>query len=210
MTLTRDQRKGLHTALISAFSTEAKLRQFVKLGLDKNLDVIGIGADLSERVLKLIENAEDNGWEAELIFAARESNPGNPNLSAFVRVYETEFRVYETEYWQELAQKANSYTPEEVDARNVIVEVEAQVVRVIESQPNANDEFMRLLVEIRDNLKEPGTPATAKLKAALPLIPGILSWELELDTESSLRNVFQPIKRMYKKAFDEGKFDEGK
>lgn len=145
MTLTRDQRKGLHTALISAFSTEAKLRQFVKLGLDKNLDVIGIGADLSERVLKLIENAEDNGWEAELIFAARESNPGNPNLSAFVRVYETEFRVYETEYWQELAQKANSYTPEEVDARNVIVEVEAQVVRVIESQPNANDEFMRLL-----------------------------------------------------------------
>ena len=198
MPLTRDQRKGLQAALISAFSTEAKLKQFVKLELDKNLDVIGTGADLSERVLKLIENAEDNGWESELIFVARESSPRNPNLSAFVR-------VYESEYWEQLAQRANSYELQEVDAKNAIFEVEAQVLRVIESQPNVNDELMQKLQTILDKLNEPETPATAKAKFALNLIPGIFVYEFEVDTENTLRTVFQPIKRLFKKADNEGK-----
>lgn len=199
MPLTRSQRKGLQAALISAFSTEAKLKQFVKLELDKNLDVIGTGADLSERVLKLIENAEDNGWEAELIFVARESSPRNPNLSAFVR-------VYESEYWEQLAQKANSYELEEVDANNAIFEVEAQVVRVTKSQSKVNDELlMQKLQTILDKLNEPETPATAKVKFALNLIPGIFVYEFEVDTENTLRTVFQPIKRLFQKAVDEGK-----
>ncbi len=197
MTLTRNQRRQVKEAFNDAFRTKAKLQQFVKDELDKNLDSIALGDDLEELISKLIENADSRGWETQLIFAARESNPNNQKLSAFVR-------VYETEYWQKLAQKANYYEPEEVDARNVIIEVEAQVVRVIESQPN-NDELMRLLVEIRDNLQEPGTPASAKLKAALPLIPGILSYEFEVDTENSLRTVLQPIRRLFQKAFDEVK-----
>ncbi len=198
MTLTRNQRRQLKEAFNDAFRTKAKLQQFVKDELDKNLDSIALGDDLEELIYKLIENAESRGWEAELIFAARESNPDNPKLSAFVR-------VYEIEYWQQLAQRANSYELEEVDARNAIVEVEAQVVRVIESQPNVNDDLIRLLVEIRDKLNEPGIPAAAKAKFTLPLIPGIISYEVELDTEKSLRSVFQPIKQLFKKAVDEGK-----
>lgn len=198
MTLTRDQRKQLKDALIDAFRTKAKLQQFVKDELDKNMDSIALGDDLEELISKLIENADSRGWETELIFAARESNPDNPKLSAFVR-------VYEAESWQQLEQKANFYEPEEVEATNAIVEVEAQVVRVIESQPNVNDELIRLLEEILDKLNKPGTPAAAKAKLALPLIPGIVSYEVELDTENSLRRVFEPIKRLYKKAVDEGK-----
>ena len=198
MTLTRNQRRQLKEAFNDAFRTKAKLQQFVKDELDKNLDSIALGDDLEELISKLIENADSRGWETQLIFAARESNPDNPKLSTFVR-------VYEIEYWQQLPQRANSYELEEVDARNAIVEVEAQVVRVIESQPNVNDELIHLLVEIRDILKEPGAPASAKLKAALPLIPGILSYEFELDTENSLRTVLQPIRRLFQKADDEGK-----
>ncbi|MEG4328717.1 effector-associated domain EAD1-containing protein [Microcoleus sp. herbarium5] len=198
MPLTRDQRKGLQAALISAFSTEAKLKQFVRLELDKNLDVIGTGADLAERVLKLIENAEDNGWESELIFVARESSPRNPNLSAFVR-------VYETEYLQQLAQRANSYELEEGDAENAIFQVHAEVLRVINNQPHVNDELMRFLVEIRDKLNEPGPTAAAKAKLALNLIPGILVYEFEVDTENSLRRLRQPIVRLFQKALNEGK-----
>jgi|GEM_PF-6402110 hypothetical protein len=198
MTLTSNQRRQVKEAFNDAFRTKPKLQQFVKDELDKNLDSIALGDDLEELISKLIDNADSRGWETQLIFAARESNPDNPKLSAFVR-------VYESEYWQQLAQKANSYELEEVDADNTIVEVEAQVVRVIESQPNVNDELIRLLVEIRDNLKEPGTPASAKLKAALPLIPGILSCEFEMDTENSLRTVLQSIRRLFQKAFDEVK-----
>jgi hypothetical protein len=193
MKLTGDQRRQLHDALISAYYTEAKLKQFVRLQLDKNPDVVGTGADLAERVLKLIENAESHGWEAELIFAARESNPGNPKLSAFVR-------VYETEYLQQLAQEVNIYELEEEDAKRAIVQVKAEVLRVIQNQPQVNAELMRLLVEIRDKLNEPGPTAAAKAKLALNLIPGFLVYEFEVDTENSLRRLRQPIVRLFQNA----------
>jgi hypothetical protein len=198
MTLTGDRRNQLHDALISAYSTEAKLRQFVKLKLNKNLDVIGTGADLAERALKLIENAEDYGWDAQLIFVAHESNPRNPKLSAFVR-------VYETEYLRQLAEKVHSYEPEEVDAEGAIFQVKAEVLRVIQNQPQVNAELRQLLVEIRDKLNEPGTTAAAKAKLALNLIPGILVYEFELDTENSLRRLRQPIVRLFQNALNEGK-----
>jgi len=198
MTLTGDRRKQLHDALISAYSTEAKLKQFVRLELDKNPDVVGTGADLAERVLKLIDNAEDYGWEAKLIFAARESNPGNPKLCAFVR-------VYEKEYLQQLAQKVNFYEPEEDDAKSAILQVKAEVLQVLQNPPQVNGELMRLLVEIRDKLNEPGPTAAAKAKLALNLIPGILVYEFELDTERSLRRLRQPIVRLFQQAINEGK-----
>lgn len=195
MTLTRNQRKQLKDALKDAFRTKPKLAEFVKDELDKNLDEIALGDDLSEIILKLMENADARGWESELIFAAREANPDNPKLSAFVR-------VYEREYWQQLALQANSYQPEEVAASNAIVEVQAQVIEVIDSQSQVNypDELRQLLLEIRDKLNQPGELAAAKAKLALPLIPGIVSYEVELDTENALRRVFQPIKRLFKEA----------
>lgn len=138
MTLTGEQRKQLTDALISAFPTRPILKQFVKLELDMNLDVIGIGEDLQKIVLKLIENTEANGWESKLIFAASDRNPGNPKLAAFVR-------VYKKQYWEQLAQNANYYQVEEVDASKAIVEVQTEVVQVIESNPNINNDLMYLL-----------------------------------------------------------------
>lgn len=193
MTLTGDRRKQLKAALIDAFPKRQKLKEFLIDELDKNLDAIALGDDLAELVSKVIENAKSRGWEAELIFAARESNPGNPNLSAFVR-------VYETEYLQQLAQNVNIYELEEEDAKRAIFQVHAEVLRVINNQPHVNAELMRLLVEIRDKLNEPGPTAAAKAKLALNLIPGILVYEFEVDTENSLRRLRQPIVRLFQKA----------
>ena len=198
MTLTRHQRKQLKEAFKDAFRTKAKLQQFVQYELDNNLDSIALGDDLEELIFKLIENADSRGWETKLIFAARESNPDNPKLSAFVR-------VYEREYWEQLVQRADSYELQEVAAKNAIFEVEAQVVRVIESQPNVNDELMQKLETILKKLNEAETPATAKAKFALNLIPGIFVYEFEVDTENTLRTVFQPIKRLFQKAVNEEK-----
>jgi len=112
-----------------------------------------------------------------------------------------EIRQLEAEYWDLLAQEAGFCKVEEVDARNAIVEVVGEVEH-IEKQPATNypDELMRLLREIRDKLNEPGTPAAAKAKLALPLIPGILAYEVELDTENTLRKVWEPIKRLFRDA----------
>lgn len=111
-----------------------------------------------------------------------------------------EIRKYEAEYWQLLRQFAPSCTVEEVDASNAIVHV-VQEVELIENKPNIHysDEFRQRLLQIRDKLNEPGTAASAKVKLALPLIPGILSYELELDTENALRRALQPIRELFRK-----------
>ncbi|MGA9379310.1 MAG: hypothetical protein WBV73_11125 [Phormidium sp.] len=112
-------------------------------------------------------------------------------------------RDYEIEYWQLLAQEARNCDVSEDDASLAIVEVLPEV-EIIQSQPIANypDELIKLLLEIRDKLNEPGTPAAAKAKFALSLIPGILSYEVELDTENSLRRFVQPIRRLFRGAIE--------
>ena len=76
-------RQQFHDALLSAFPTPAKLKQMVSFELDENLDAIAIGENYSEVVFKLIEWAESEGKEEELLNAARFSNPGNPKLKSF-------------------------------------------------------------------------------------------------------------------------------
>ncbi|ARV61587.1 hypothetical protein BZZ01_25810 [Nostocales cyanobacterium HT-58-2] len=70
-------------ALLSAFPTPAKLKQMVRFKLDKNLDAIAGGANLSETISNLIEWAEAEGKLEELLIAARKENPGNPALQNF-------------------------------------------------------------------------------------------------------------------------------
>jgi hypothetical protein len=114
-----------------------------------------------------------------------------------------DIRKYEAEYWEVLVQEARTCAVEEVEAQNAIGEIVPEV-EAIANQPSANYayEFMQLLLEIRDKLNEPELPAAAKLKAALPLLPGILSYEVELDTESSLRRAVQPIRRLFRRAIE--------
>ncbi|MGB8690521.1 MAG: hypothetical protein WCD53_24745 [Microcoleus sp.] len=105
-------------------------------------------------------------------------------------------RKYEREYWDILVQEAPSCEVIENDARNAIVKVVTKV-ELIQIQPNKySDELMQKLQEILDKLNEPQTPAAAKLRAALPLIPGIMSYEVELDTENSLKRVFEGIRQL--------------
>ena len=112
-------------------------------------------------------------------------------------------RKYEREYWNILAKEAPSCEVIEKEAHNAIVEVVPEV-KQIQSQPNQYpDELMDKLNVILDKLNEPQTPAAAKLRAALPLIPLIMSYEVELDTEISLKRVFDRIKKLFKQAIDE-------
>jgi hypothetical protein len=55
-------------------------------------------------------------------------------------------------------------------------------------------------VPIRDKLNEPKTPVERKAKLALNLLPGVITYEVELDTEKALRRVKEPIKRLFRRA----------
>ena len=111
-----------------------------------------------------------------------------------------EIRNYEQEYWSLLAEEVPYCQVDEVAASKAIVEVVQKVEPIVnKSSANYPDEFMQKLQKILDTLKEPQTPAAAKLIVALPLIPGIMSYEIELDTEISLKRVFGEIKKLLKK-----------
>jgi hypothetical protein len=83
MKLDGQQRLQLQQSLLSAFPGKAKLEQMVSFQLEKRLDEIAGGADLTEITFNLIKWAETNGRVDELVTKANTSNPGNPELSAF-------------------------------------------------------------------------------------------------------------------------------
>lgn len=111
-----------------------------------------------------------------------------------------QIRKYETEYWQLLVQESDSFIIEDSDADNAIVEIIQTVDKFKQHIDNSYpDDAIQLLIEIRDKLNQPGKPAAAKLKAALPLLPLFVSYEVEVDTESLLRKVFPTFSRIFKK-----------
>ena len=79
------QTKALHGALLAAFPTRSSLEMMVRFRLDRSLGSLSLHDDLSSTLLDLIKAADREGWSAQLVAAARESNPGNPQLVAFAQ-----------------------------------------------------------------------------------------------------------------------------
>lgn len=87
MALSGSQYEELTNAFLSAFPTEAMLRRMVLFKLERNLDAIAGGNNLTDRTVDLIRAAEAEGWTDKLILGARAFNPGNPKLEAFTVDY---------------------------------------------------------------------------------------------------------------------------
>lgn len=106
----------------------------------------------------------------------------------------------EREYWLRWRMEISGLMIPEADA----VEVSAgmlQEVEILEFQPQvqSNAELIQVLQEIKGELSKPGIPAAGKLKAAIPLLPGVISYEMELDTEGLLRRVFPTFCKLAQK-----------
>lgn len=81
--LSRAQRAHFAEALLSALPTREDLAQMVRFKLGRNLESIALSDDHDATVVRLIEVAQQGGWGARLLAAARESNPGNHVLQTF-------------------------------------------------------------------------------------------------------------------------------
>jgi hypothetical protein len=101
------------------------------------------------------------------------------------------------EYWLLLKSQTARLDISDADADIVTAEI-IQEVEILEHQPivQSNAELVKLLTEIKAELTNPETPGSGKLKAAIPLLPGFLSYELELDTEGLLRRIFPTFSRL--------------
>lgn len=87
MELTGGQRKQLREALQAAFLTWEALARMVDEELDVRLNAIARDGPLPEVVYALIQWAQANGRVKELLDKACEANPGNPELAALQKVF---------------------------------------------------------------------------------------------------------------------------
>jgi hypothetical protein len=120
------------------------------------------------------------------------------SLKQRIREKLAEISECKEEYWKLLAQQAKSLVTDDIDekyANSICAEIVQVADEVIEH--NNNHDLINLLKQIKDKLNEPEKPASAKLKAAIPLLPGFLSYEAEVDTEGVLKRIFPTFHKLF-------------
>ena len=136
-------------------------------------------------------------FENELIMAAN-ANQKFELKKRIAKEILPSIRRYESEYWDLFPKDNVVFSDEEAEA--TLVEVD-QAVKAIERVDAAEypPGMMELLQEIRNQLNDMDKAAAAKLKVALPIVPMLASYELEMDTEGMLSRIWQPIRNRLKR-----------
>lgn len=88
--LSREARKALNEALLSAYPKLDELTRMVRLELGENLDAIVEKGTLKNTIFGLIEWAEATGHLIALVQGAHQYNRGNPKLVAFCEKFMTQ------------------------------------------------------------------------------------------------------------------------
>jgi antirestriction protein ArdC len=111
-----------------------------------------------------------------------------------------EIQKYELEYASILERTTNFSILMEADAVDALSQIYQASQHLTAIQQNASypNELKSLLLDIQQKLDEPGKTAAAKLKVVLPIIPLIASYELELDTEGLMFQVWQRLKMLFR------------
>lgn len=127
--LTGDQIAELSTALVKAFPTQPKLKEVVRVKLDRNIDELSDGS-LKQRTMEIIEAAEAEGWTSRLIEGAYAHNPGNPALKQFYQKYAGSVqRSFSQKGLERIVDSAGGF--EDIVAwREKLAQIELQVCRV--------------------------------------------------------------------------------
>ena len=108
-----------------------------------------------------------------------------------------DIRRHEKEYW-ELYPMQEVVIPED-QAASQLVQVEQAVTSLEGSFAEYPPEMLALLEEIRARLDSLDRSASAKLKVAIPLIPAIASYELEMDTEGVMSKTWKHLRGWIKR-----------
>lgn len=158
-------------------------RTMSRMTRDRLSDVEAALRDLYEQLA-----GQEQGWRlAEEAEKAR--------IKQKIRLTWNEIRKYEQEYSTRLSQRVKRQEMPEATAEIVVAELveEVELLQTTVQQ----DEVKTLLGQILAELQKPSSPASAKLKVAIPLIPSLVTYELEGDTESVVRRLFPTFVKVY-------------
>ncbi len=104
-------------------------------------------------------------------------------------------RSHETEYAQMLAEQITPGSISEEVAQNLLTEFHQSIQQFNNiGDYGTSKDFTKLLQDILAKLEEPGKTASSKLKVVLPIIPAIVSYEIQADVGSALQQVWRHIK----------------
>ena len=111
-----------------------------------------------------------------------------------------QIRDLEQEQWQLISQMTGDLTITNEEAEPIVAELVTEVESVKKQPDQFSPEILELLQQILAKLNAPNTPAAAKLKAAISALPPFVSltYEVELDTESTFRTYFPTFNRYLK------------
>lgn len=110
---------------------------------------------------------------------------------------EVEIQKCEVEYAKLFADEFDNFLLSDAEAEEVILALQNAIDQ--KSLPDQPQEVAQAIVKAQETLKQPSTSAKNKLKMTLPLIPGILSYELEVDPSGSLSKAWQSVKAKLKR-----------
>ena len=148
---------------------------------------------LSDIQVGLTELYEQLAGEERAFRLAEEAD--KTRIQQKIRLTWTRIREFDGEYVQRLSQQVRRQDLPEPIAELVVAELvdELEILEPIEKRDDVRGMLQQILVE----LQKPGIPAAAKLKIAIPIIPNIVTYEIEGDTESVVRRLFPTFVKMY-------------
>ena len=111
-----------------------------------------------------------------------------------------QIRDLEQEQWQLISQMTGDLAISNEEAEPIVAELVTEVESVKQQPDQFSPEILGLLQQILAKLNALNTPAAAKLKAAISTLPPFVSltYEAELDTESTFRTYFPTFNRYLK------------
>ena len=110
-----------------------------------------------------------------------------------------QMRPYEEEYWHLIAIRSTEIEIAEPDAEIVVAEM-VERVRYLKTSSQYPNEMLQILEKIYLEVSKPDTPAAAKLKGTVSMLPPFVSlgYETEVDTERFFQANFPTFTRWYK------------
>lgn len=170
----------------------------VECGTYLSINISYRGNGMNDRLADIQEGLEDFykqlSYEERAFRLAEEAEKGR--IQQKIDLTKKRIRGAEQEYALTLSQKVKRNVLSEPMAE-VIVEELVEEIEILEMQAESH-EMTSLLQQILNELQTPETPAAAKLKIAVPLIPSILTYEIEGDTEDVMRRLFPTFVKLYK------------
>ena len=160
-------------------------------------------ADVQNNLNMLYEQL--SGKEKALLLAEESEKT---RIEQQIRLTWERIHHYEHEYTRTLSQQVKRQALPETVAETVTAELVDEIEVLTPLQQG--DNVKTLLQQILQELQKPDSPASAKLKVAIPLIPNVVSYELEGDTESVVRRLFPTFVKMYEGLRSLPSSDEGK